>query len=44
MFIAIYARVATKEQIDKEDYPDDEAEKPEHQEGQNPEPSNQSRA
>ena len=44
MIIAVYARVATKEQLDDKDYPERQTEMPERREDQNPAQTNQSGA
>lgn len=44
MIVAVYARVATKEQLDNEDYPERQTEMSERQEEQNPAHTNQSGA
>ena len=44
MLIAAYARVATKEQLDNEDYPERQEEMSERREDQNPAQTNQSEA
>ncbi len=44
MIVAVYARVATKEQLDNEDYPERQKEMSERREKQNPAQANQSGA
>ena len=44
MIVAVYARVATKEQLDNEDYPERQEEMSERREDQNPAQTNQSGA
>ena len=44
MIVAVYARVATKEQLDNEDYPERQEEMSERQEDQNLAQANQSGA
>ena len=44
MIVAVYARVATKEQLDDKDYPERQEEMSERREDQNPAQTNQSGA
>ena len=44
MIVAVYARVATKEQLDNEDYPERQDEMSERREDQKPAQTNQTRA